>query len=443
LQLRADAGEPHRLIEPQPNRAGLFVSDIPPETPPSGPRAPYDPQARRETPLALKLIEHIRAFGPMTVQQYMTACLYDPEHGYYRREPAIGADADFITAPEISQCFGELLGLWAAVVWQQLGSPAPFRLIEYGPGRGTLMADALRAASRVAGFREAARIVLHETNDTLRAVQAETLRPLGCHVVWAGRADDATEAVTAEIGGEPGLENLPAIVLANEFLDTYPITQLVHAAGDVADVGSMWRTRMVDVDAAGRLVFTEADTPVPVPPHLRAAAANAKAGDILEVCPARQAHLLEFLDGGSDDEDDDAELDAFEAPPRVALYIDYGQAEPGPGDTLQAVRRHAFEHPLTSPGEADLTCQVDFTEFAAQAVACDLVVDGPTTQAEFLGALGILQRASKLMSANPSRASLIEAGVLRIMAPTGMGTRFKVMCVRSPMTEVPPGFRPR
>lgn len=417
------------------------MSDFNDDTQPQGPRAPYDPELRRNTPLAEKLIEHIRNFGPMTVTQYMTACLYDPEHGYYRREPAIGAEADFITAPEISQCFGELLGLWAAVVWQQLGSPAPFRLIEYGPGRGTLMADALRAASGVAGFREAARIVLHETNETLRAVQAETLRPFGCHIVWAGRADDAADVAPDGGTSESDLSTLPAIVLANEFLDTYPITQLVHTDAAPADVGSMWRMRLVDIDAQDRLIFREGDAPVPVPQHLRSAASKADAGDILEVCPSRQAHLLDFLTTGDGaDDEDDAQLDAFQAPPRVALYIDYGQTDSALGDTLQAVRRHAFEHPLTSPGEADLTCQVDFAEFAQQAVDCELTVDGPTTQAEFFGALGILQRASKLMTANPSRASVIEAGVLRIMAPTGMGTRFKVVAVRSPGTETPPGF---
>ncbi|MGF1650726.1 MAG: class I SAM-dependent methyltransferase [Hyphomicrobiaceae bacterium] len=378
-----------------------------------GPSA-YDPRARRKTPLARLLTDEIQRSGPMSVSDYMAACLDHETLGYYRTRPAIGRGGDFITSPEISQTFGELIGAWAIVVWQQFGSPPALDLIELGPGRGTLMADALRLASRVPAFASSARVVLVETNPLLRNVQAETLSGLAA-VHWV----DALGAVEAQA-------ERPAIVLANEFLDTRPVRQFRR-------VSDTWRERLVGLDAHGALTYLDGpDLSMAAAPRDLSAAAhlatlNADDGAIAEVA-APLDDLLGPLAARS------------RRQPVVALFIDYGHLASATGDTLQAIRNHLFEHPLTSPGEADLTCQVDFSVVESEARTAGLVVDGPVTQAEFLGGLGIIQRASRLMSANPSRAGEIETDVLRLIAPTGMGMRFKVIAIRSPHTPRLPGF---
>ncbi len=359
----------------------------------------YDPDLRRETPLAAILSDRIRRDGPISVAEYMHACLQHPEHGYYRSKSAIGRAGDFITAPEISQVFGELIGLWCAVVWQQMGQPSAFDLIELGPGRGTLMTDALRAARLVKGFRDAASVKLVETNPLLRQAQAEALH---------------TQSVTPSwIDGFPPLTR-PAIVIANEFLDTAAINQ--HVMTD-----SGWQERVVTVDSAGHLQFTS--RPASATKHLSDAFPSAPHGAIAET---RADPLPDWLTTASH-------------VPLAVLLVDYGHTEPLTGETLQAVRQHTFEHPLTSPGEADLSCQVDFKAIA-DAIRPALAVDGPTTQAEFLGALGIMERASRLMAANPAKSNTIEMGVARLMNPQGMGSRFKVLGARSPRLPQLPGL---
>jgi NADH dehydrogenase [ubiquinone] 1 alpha subcomplex assembly factor 7 len=343
----------------------------------------YDPDARRDTPLALKLKDRIRRGGPISVAEYMQACLQDPEHGYYVRQPAIGRDGDFITAPEISQVFGELLGLWAAVVWQQMGSPPRLNLIELGPGRGTLMRDCLRAARKVSGFCDALSIHLVESNALLIERQRAALNELGHPISWHATLDLVS--------------NGPAIVIANEFLDTLPVSQFVNGS-----------TRRVTLDPADRLAF------------------QPEAGDVLE----QQHHgaVIESL------------CTRAKAEPVAALFVDYGHVSTAPGETLQALRHHHPEHPLCSPGEADLTVHVDFAAFAATSRTAGLAVDGPISQGEFLGRLGIVERASHLMNANPARAAEIELGVARLIAPQGMGSRFKAIGVRSPNLPKLPGF---
>lgn len=360
-------------------------------------------EARRHTPLAAQLEARIRRDGPITVRDYMRACLGDAEHGYYVRRPAIGAAGDFVTAPEISQAFGELIGLWAAVVWRQMGAPSRFRLIELGPGRGTLMRDSLRAAQRVPGFIAAADLHLVEISPQLRCRQAETLRESGCRPSWHAH-------VTQVPAG-------PAVVVGNEFVDALPVEQYVRQP-----VG--WRRRTVGLDAAGGLVFGIDEAGPRYFP--RGAPPEACPGDIVE-----HRMTMDLAFGLS-------RLAA--AGPVAALLIDYGHLGPAIGDTLQAVRGHAFEHPLASPGDADLTTQVEFASLRDNATSFDLAVDGPVTQAELLGALGIMQRASRLMAANPGRAAEIEAGVARLMSPTGMGTRFKAIGIRSRGLPPLPGF---
>lgn len=374
---------------------------------------PYDPEARRDTNLAIKLKERIRRAGPISVREYMDACLNDPEHGYYRKGAAIGREGDFITAPEISQIFGELIGLWAAVVWQGMGSPDRVTLVELGPGRGTLMADALRAAGRVPEFRDALGVVLVETNETLTAEQRRRLEPSPVPLRWVGDVDRCAALLEG-----------PAIIIANEFLDTLPVAQFQR-------VGEDWFELGVGLDDGQLLQFVRLGQPmlpgglVPSETHHVVSGAVVERQDFGFVGTLRRAAA---------------------ARPCAMLFVDYGHASRAVGDTLQAVRRHEREHPLTSPGEADVTVQVDFGEFERQVTAlldstCPLFeIDGPVTQAEFLGSLGIVERASRLMSANPAKAAEIEAGVARLIAPQGMGTRFLAVALRSRDLSPLPGF---
>lgn len=378
--------------------------------------SPGDRQARRDTPLALRIKARLRETGgEMALAEFVEACLWDEAHGYYATRPVVGVSGDFITAPEISQVFGELLGLWSAVVWQQMGSPADAELIELGPGRGTLMADALRAARRVPGFPEALAVTLVERSPSLRAVQRQRLSG-GDYKGGDFKDRDFKIAWQDELG----LASRPAIVLANEFIDVLGLDQAVLTAQG-------WRARAVVLDADGQFQFAPSADIAPAAARDLAAtwpdAADGAVADLLAIAPLAATLARRAADQ-----------------PFAALFVDYGHAEAGLGDTLQAVRGHAYEHPLRSPGEADLTMQVDFSAVAREMSAVGFAIDGPVTQAEFLGALGIIERASRLMAANPSRAGEIEAGIARLMAPAGMGTRFKVIGVRSPGLPPLPGF---
>lgn len=368
----------------------------------------YDPEARRDTPLASKLKDRIRRDGAISVADYMAACLYDAEHGYYRTASAIGAAGDFVTAPEISQIFGELLGLWAAVVWTQLGRPKVVQLAELGPGRGTLMADALRATRRVPGFHDAVRLVLVESSARLRGLQEASLAGATVDCTWLGRHEALASAAAVD---------LPLIVIGNEFLDCEPRNQIVRRDGS-------WYLRRVGLDGLDRLIFDDTKT------------ASAECAEGLDQgYPAA-------VDGAIVEQSVHSVVATLAVRTYIAaLFIDYGHIEPLVGDTLQAVRNHRFEHPLTSPGEADLTMQVDFAALGrAVGARPALAIDGPLTQGEFLGGLGILERASRLMAANPGKAPSIEAAVARLLSPTGMGMRFKAIGLRSVELPILPGF---
>ena len=355
----------------------------------------------RATGLLALLRERIRREGPMRVDAYMAACLADPVHGYWNKPHSIGADGDFITAPEISQVFGELLGLWAATTWQGMGQPAPVRLIELGPGRGTLMRDALRAAELVTPFRAALSVHLIEKSPALRELQRAVLARAGAPapaIIW----HEQLSAVP------PG----PAIVIGNEFLDALPIRQLVFGEGG-------WRERLIELDSAGALRFGLGEV-VPFRGH-----APPQPGDVAELRSDEEAILAELK---------------RRAAPVSALLIDYGPAEPAYGDTLQGVRRHAYVEPLSDPGDVDLTAHVRFATLAAKARSAGFAVYGPLTQAEFFARLGIIERAARLMAANPLEASQIETAVQRLLAPTGMGGHFKVLAVGSPQLPSPAPF---
>jgi NADH dehydrogenase [ubiquinone] 1 alpha subcomplex assembly factor 7 len=349
-----------------------------------------------------RLVGMIRREGPISVSRFMSLCLHDAEAGYYATRPEFGAEGDFLTAPMVSQIFGELLGLWAAEVWAGLGRPSRVQLVELGPGLGLMMADALRAARVANGFLESAEIWLVELSEPLRRRQAETLRGVASPR-WI-----------------PRLEDLPAdgpvIMLANEFLDCLPIDQAVRTA-------TAWRERRVAVDGAGALVFalgSEVDRPLPPGP--------ASAGDVAEWSDALESFggavgaLIARRGGG-------------------ALFIDYGRAEAGFGDTLQAVRRHRKESPLCCPGEADLTAHVDFPGFLAAARAAGARTPPARTQRALLGSLGVEARALALARARPDRAAPIGRQLDRLTAPDQMGHLFKAAVVHAEGLAIP-GFQP-
>ncbi len=355
----------------------------------------------RQTPLARELARRITRDGPIGVADFVEACLQDPEHGYYRRQAAIGAGGDFITAPEISQVFGELIGLWCAVVWQQMGAPSGVRLIEFGPGRGTLMRDVLRAGRLVPAFRAALRVEMVESDAALEAMQRACLGGEGVPIAWS-----------CDVSGGEG----PVIVIANEFLDTLAAEQWIYRTG-------RWHMRCVGLDAAGALAFV--DGPAAIDAALPAGLPSPAEGEVFESRRHAFAKLAARL--------------ARLGTPMAGLFIDYGHDRPGFGDTLQSVAAHRYTSPLEAPGEADVTSQVDFASFADALHAHGVRCDGPLPQGEFLGRLGAVERASRLMAANPRRAGEIEAGIAALMAPAGMGSRFQAVGIRSvDLTPLPP-----
>ena len=342
--------------------------------------------------------------GPISLERYMSLALTHPTHGYYMKRDPFGAEGDFTTAPEISQMFGELIGLWAAEVWSGMGSPNPVRLIELGPGRGTLMSDALRAARVAPEFRAALDVCLVEASPALAAVQHDTLLTAGAPVSWIGQFEDAPEGA--------------AIIIANEFLDALPIRQYIRGPRG-------WSERMVAVDRSGNLVFGLAPEPE------RFIKAQGQEGDVLEINAL--AHRLMYVlasrlakQGGA------------------ALFIDYGHKTTGFGDTLQALRGHRMVDPLVDPGEADLTAHVDFAAMARSARAAGAAVYGPIDQGDFLRALGIEQRAQALTTrAAPAQAADVEAARARLAGkgPGAMGGLFKAMVVANRQLPTPPGFQ--
>ncbi|MBY0563553.1 MAG: SAM-dependent methyltransferase [Hyphomonadaceae bacterium] len=345
--------------------------------------------------LEQKLVAHIKENGPMTVAEYMAACLYDPEHGYYATRPALGGDgADFLTAPEASQMFGELIGLWCAHEWTAMGKPA-INLIELGPGRGVLMQDAWRATERVEGFHDAANIVFVETSPLLREAQGDRVP----EAEWATRLEDAP----------PG----PCLIVANEFLDCLPIRQF-------ARVEDGWREKLVGLTEADTLTFG-------LSALLPAQEDDVLEGAVREIAPGLDALIYEV------------ERRLHDAPGR-ALFVDYGYVAPGGADTLQALRRHKKIDPLDTPGEADLTAHVDFARVAHLAHEAGLAVHGPTPQGRFLKALGVETRVDMLTRANPAHAQRVARELHRLTHPDQMGVLFKAICLSSPNLPPPAGF---
>jgi SAM-dependent MidA family methyltransferase len=353
------------------------------------------------TALKAELIHLIRDDGPMSVSRYMALCLGHPRHGYYMTRDPFGAQGDFTTAPEISQMFGELIALWAANVWQAMGSPAAIRLIELGPGRGTLMADVLRVATGLSAFRAALSVHLVETSPALRAVQGRTL---------AGKSEPVWhETIATALDG-------PVLVIANEFLDALPLDQFVMTPQG-------WRERLVGLDGQGGLGFGLSAMAAELSLAAPADAVLEQPTIAFDIVATLSRHLRQA--GGA------------------ALFIDYGSAQSGFGDTLQAMKRHGFVPVLAAPGEADLTVHVDFARMAQAALRAGAAVHGPVTQAEFLLALGLAERAQALSrKAVPDQAQAITAAFERLTqaGATGMGDLFKALALSHPGLPPLPGF---
>lgn len=342
--------------------------------------------------------------GPISVERYMEIVLSHPDLGYYVSRDPFGASGDFTTAPEISQMFGELLGLWAAEAWVAMGRPNPVRLIELGPGRGTLMSDALRAARIVPDFRAALDVTLVEISPTLAELQHETLLTSGAPIAWSPSLAETPEG--------------PAIVIANEFLDALPVRQYVRGGG-------RWRERTVRLDNSGELAFGVARE---AEPYIQA---PGEEGDILEVNPA--AHRLVYKLGAR-----------LAKQGGVALFIDYGHGATALGDTLQALMAHRMVDPLRDPGEADLTAHVDFAAMARSARATGAAVHGPIDQGDFLRAIGIDARTRALSERAPERASEFELARQRLVGKNQgeMGALFKAMAIANRALPTLPGFEP-
>ena len=358
------------------------------------------------SPLEMEIRRRIALAGPMPVAEYMALCLFDPAHGYYTTHDPFGARGDFITAPEVSQMFGELIGLWVAAVWKQIGAPENVRLIELGPGRGTMMKDALRAVKVVPEFRTAVVAHLVEVSLLLQAQQEKTLEDAGVPIFWHATLSDVPKG--------------PAIILANEFFDALPVNQAIKTERG-------WHERRIQIDSNGELAFTVAPEPMPffqtlLPPALRAP----RAGAIFEWRADTAA-----IDLGRCIADNRG----------AGLVIDYGHTETGLGETLQAVGQHAYADPLTFPGSLDLTAHVDFQSLTRAVEAMGARGFGPIEQSQFLRRLGIEQRATTL-KADPARAGEIDEALARLIGQnrTAMGELFKVAAFAHPSVGVLPGL---
>lgn len=343
--------------------------------------------------------------GPISVARFMNAALLDPRFGYYMGRDPLGSAGDFITAPEISQMFGELIGLWCADLWRRQGAPAPVRMVELGPGRGTLMADLLRAARALPGFRAGLTMHLIEASPVLRAKQAAALA-------------DAQPAWHEHFGQVPAG---PALVVANEFFDALPVHQLVKLAGG-------WHERLVENDGQRGFRFVPANSPSPLAKYLPPRAEAVALGSIAEIGLEARNLVREIArrvvrEGGG------------------ALIVDYGPAGAALGDSLQAVKNHRPHPVLEAPGTADITAHVDFAGLVDAARAAGAEVFGPAPQGAFLRRLGLDHRARALRAkATAAEAEAIDAAARRLTAPAAMGRSFKVLAVAPPGTSRVPGF---
>lgn len=351
------------------------------------------------TPLAETLLARMRLSGPLNMADYMAECLMHPKHGYYSTRDPFGQQGDFTTAPEISQMFGELLGLLLAQVWLDQGQPTPFTLAELGPGRGTLMADVLRATAIVPGFQDAAQVCLVEVSPHLQQIQAQTL---STHpVTWLEHAG--------------ALPQGPLFLLANEFFDALPIRQFTrHRDG--------WQEHLIAARGTGLVRALSDPHAVPEIDHRLA---DTSAGDVVETCAPAVPIMGEIAS-------------RIETHGGVAIVIDYGGWH-SLGETLQALQSHGYQDPLSSPGQADLTAHVDFE--ALVRAAPGVCATGLTNQGQLLERLGIRER-HRALAQNLTGASLDDhnAALKRLTEKDEMGTLFKAVGFYPKTAPPPPGF---
>jgi NADH dehydrogenase [ubiquinone] 1 alpha subcomplex assembly factor 7 len=356
-------------------------------------------------PLAERIARTIAAQGPITVAQFLTMAALDPQYGYYTTRDPLGAGGDFVTAPEISQIFGELVGLWCVQAWFDQGRPSPARLVELGPGTGSLMEDALRAAKLAPEFRNAVEVVLVDACPALVARQRQRLADTGVAVTWRPQFDES-------------LCDLSLFLIANEFFDALPIRQFVRTARG-------WCENMVTADTDRNLGLALAPDPVPL--DVPAQRGDAGDGAVYETSPASTA-LAEQIGR------------TIAARGGAALIVDYGYADAGFGDTLQAVGGHQFQDVLAAPGEIDLSAHVDFAALARVAERSGAASYGPVAQGEWLASLGILDRMMSLRRQNPGGQQDIAAAVDRLINPDQMGTLFKALAILPKDAPSPAGF---
>ena len=357
--------------------------------------------------LADELRRRIAAFGPITVAEYMATVLTHPRYGYYVAREPFGNAGDFVTAPGVSQMFGELLGAWTAQTWATMGRPAPVRIVELGPGRGTMMADALRAARLQPGLAAAATVHLMEVSPRLREIQRRALDGAGFALAW-----------------HESLAEVPAgaaVILANEFFDALPVRQFQRTVRG-------WCERRIDTGPAGGFRYVLSPTPSPEAAVLAPEARGAPIGAVAEASP-RAVSLAADLgariarEGGA------------------ALIVDYGTARSRAGATLQAVSRHRPHPPLEAPGTADLSACVDFAVLARAGAEAGARTWGPVPQGTFLESLGIRARAAALAAANGgAHGTAVRQALERLVGPRGMGGLFQVLCLAHPDLPAPAGF---
>lgn len=361
----------------------------------------FDPAAI----IADRLTRRIITDGPIPIPAFMMEALFNPTAGFYATKDPIGAGSDFITAPEISQIFGELIGLWSIQSWMDTGSPETVTLIELGPGKATMMRDVLRAARLVPAFLDAAEVCLVEASAALKMVQGQTLKDSPVPIRWAKSLADI----------KPG----PSIILANEFLDCLPVRQAIRQE-------DQWRERCVGLhDDGSGFIFTLGS--VLDGQDIPEAYADCADGTLIELRPS-DIQLVDQI------------ADRFDNHPGRALIIDYGPMSPETGDSLQAIRAHEKVDPLDQPGTADLTAHVDFSVLKKSGEVRSLTVAGPVTQHDFLLNLGLEQRASHLAADNPKLKATLARQVHRLTDPDQMGELFKVISLSSDSLVTAPGF---
>lgn len=348
------------------------------------------------------IVNRVKAHGPLTVSDYMIDCLMHPDHGYYQQETVFGADGDFITAPEVSQMFGEVIGLWLVEQWRSLGSPTSFNLVEFGPGRGTLMVDILRSSKNTPKFLRAARIFFVERSDKMRKEQKQNVP----HANWLRDVDELYAG--------------PTLVVANEFFDALPIHQFQKHEGE-------WLERMITIDDHDALKWTLA-SPSAAVSMIPSTLVYKEQGSIVEICPAAlriTSTIAKHLAKNRG----------------AALFIDYGYDRSSVGDTFQAMRGHAFTDPLATPGKADLTAHVNFDLIAIAAATNGMVAHGPIAQGAFLMSLGMGERAMKLVeNLDDKGQEQLLSSLKRLTAPDEMGELFRVVALIGAGQRSVPGF---